>query len=622
MKQTLFFPFQFQRALRAKIWPFLAVVVSLNIGMEGSVYAAEDVARLDAAALSSQSGETSENGNPTLGEIVNRAQGERDQGDGITAPQGNETPTAASAAPSPQAFIQMDDQGKLTPSPFFEEMQDTLLRLNDLSYNLVKVGPEYLRRADEEMEQLKAEGWRLVGFGGLEGRRNTYGDLSGLVCFHQEKNRVVVVYHGTAGNKDGWGTNFDGQKMRAYEIQKEFYKDLVEEVLAHIEAAKLGPLERRRLKGLTDYIEKSLEHNSVEERHRYESLVLTEAIEGHARLKLLISSQKVKPELGQALDDAFFNKIELMKDVETLGIKIKGQVHKGFLKKYLSTKFSLLGLLKKFINSKTQVVFTGHSQAAALGELALADMVGNHLADLLLVGLDNLESGMFAGYFLSGARTGDTVFKNWVHENVGQNQIARQNVNGDPVTIALGDKKIAEWLLGNVPAAGEALQDLVGYDDVGRLLLDLPLEVWLRAYAQYELSDASLARFRTLDDAIRVLGKTIVEELPEFIQGKPNKVVGFFGSIKNFFSGIWNTGSMINLVKKAAQGDAKAREELADLIKKRFAHLHYGFDYGFVNKTHVGAVFAPRIVGRDLKRMLEQGRLHEAQRLEEKNGSP
>ncbi len=524
---------------------------------------------------------------------------------------------------SPNAFIYKGDDGKLTASPLFKSMQDPLLRMNDLSYNLAKDNKIHLRMNDAEMTRLKKEGWQIKGFYGLEGRRGTYGDLSGIVCYHPEKNVITVVYHGTAGNADGWGTNFDGERFKAFKIQQEFCKDLFEGALESIKEAKFKFSYGELKSYLSDNLYK-------------ETLGLTQAIEAHGKLKLLMSAGEIDPKLARELDDYFTDKIELMKDVETMGVNIPGEIHTGFLKKYLSTRREVLALIKHFMKPGSKVMFTGHSQAGAVAELAQADILVNFGTELLetslkdmiahkskeevIKELDNKKSGTFSGYFLSAARVGDETFKNWVHDHVGQDQIARQNVNGDPVPVALGDADFAKMLKDLIPAAGEALEKLAGYDDAGHLLLDPGHETWQRAKGIYGQNKVDLSKFDTVDDAISYLASYIVSDAPEFLVGD-NKPVGFFSSPIRWVKQRWNTGSMINLLNKARKGDKQALATLEDVLTKRFAHLHYGFDHGVIEGEKVGAAFSPSIVGTDLNKMLEAGRLHEADRLAKKEKS-
>lgn len=234
---------------------------------------------------------------------------------------------------------------------------------------------------------------------------------------------------------------------------------------------------------------------------------------------------------------------------------------------------------------------------------------------------DNEASGTFAGYFLSAARAGDKSFKKWTHDQVGQDQIARQNVNGDPVPIASGDVEVAKMLKELVPAAGETLERLAGYDDAGHLLLDPGHETWQRAKGIYGQNKVNLSQFDKVDDAVSYLASYIVSEAPEYLVGQKTQPVGFFSSPFKWISQRWNAASMANLIRKSMKGDEVAKATLMDVLTKRFAHLHYGFDHGEIAGTKIGAVFTPAIVGKDLDKMLEIGQAHEAERLSKKEKS-
>jgi hypothetical protein len=505
------------------------------------------------------------------------------------------------APSSPHAFIKVDERGHKTASPLFVDMQETLLRMGDLSYNLAKDGAGHLHLNTVEMARLKSEGWEFKGFYGLEGRRNTYGDLSGLVFYHPIKNVITVVYHGTAGNKDGWGTNFDGQKIKPSKINQEFCKDLFDEVLEEIKDAKLQ---------LSTLGFKKLLKDSIKD----ETLSLNQARDVYEELKLLISDKKIDAKLGRKLDDIFHDKITLMVDAQEACANLQGEMHKGFLKKYLSTKHEMLNLVKHYMKKDTKVILTGHSQAGGVAEIAMVDLAANNGKELYGADFDNKKSGKISGYFLSAARAGDKDFKKWTHNEVGQDQIARQNVNGDPVPIASGDAQFAELIKELIPAVGEAIQGLLGYDDAGHLLLDAGHETYQRAKEHYGKNKFDLSRFDKVDDAIQYLASYIVDQAPEFLVGENSKPVGFFTSPLKWIKQRWSVASMVKLIYNAKNGDPKAKEALKEVLTKRFAHLHYAIDRGEVKGTKIGAVFTPEIVGKDLNKMLKHGAEHEQKR--------
>jgi hypothetical protein len=307
-----------------------------------------------------------------------------------------------------EPFILFEDDGRTRVSSFLKGEQETLLRMNDLSYKLVRNVGNQIQMTAQELDQLRVQGWIIKGFSGLEGRRNTYPDLSGMVCYHPVYNLMVVVYRGTAGNKDGWDTNFDATKINAQKIQKEFSRDLFDEVLDQIRQSD-KQVELREIKKII----RSAQKDEPGYKKAKDTYV---AVKAKARAK------KIPEDLTADIFKTFDQKLGLMDDVEMLGYDIEGDVHKGFLKKYLSTKQEVLEIIKTHVaqmkpekKSKLKIVFTGHSQAGATGCIALADICGNHGKELFGGRFDNKKAFRFYGYFLSAARAGDKEYKKWVH---------------------------------------------------------------------------------------------------------------------------------------------------------------------------------------------------------------
>lgn len=487
-------------------------------------------------------------------------------------------------------------------SPFLKDLQDALLRMNDLSYNLVKGAGKYMEFNVNEMEKLQKEGWRIKGFTGLEGRRNTFEDLSGIICYHPEKNVITVVFHGTASNVEGWETNFDGQRFKPWKIQQEFSKDLFEDALQQL---KTSGANKSNLKAFKEFMQNKLKH---------EDLSIVNVNRAKDMLQDLISANRIDNDLGGDLLHRFKLKLEMMEYTAQNGVKVEGEVHKGFFKKYMSTKPEVLGLLKEFINNMTpeqkkavKIVFTGHSQAGGLGNIALADITANHGKELFGPDFDNRSSGKFYGYLLSAARAGNKDYVKWMHENIGKDYVVRQNVQGDPVPIASGDREMAKLLRELIPGAGEVLSTLADYDDVGHLLLDDGNEAWQRAKNLYGKEELSLDEFDKLDDAVHYIASWLVEEksIPEFITSKKSTTWNPITKIKTW----WNTAKAVSLINEARKGDEKARSKLAKLLEQRYAHLHYGH-----HREGMGAVFTPNVVGRDLDKMLQKGETHEMNR--------
>lgn len=506
-----------------------------------------------------------------------------------------------------EPFILLDEEERVHVSHFLKFEQDNLLRMNDLSYKLVRPAETQMILTVAEMEELKAHGWIIQGFSGLEGRRNTYPDMSGIVCFNPKDHLIVVVYRGTAGNKDGWDTNFDATKTNARKIQKEFCKDLFDEVLDLIKNSERP----RRLKAIKRIVRASQKAEPG----------LTCARLTFDEIQKAAEDQDIDPDLMDDIIDAFRSKLELMTAVDKLGSEIEGEVHKGFLKKYLSTKREVLFLIKEHVKSVPpkersllKVVFTGHSQAGATGNLALADICANHGKEIFGENFNNKNDAKFYGYFLSAARAGDKEYRKWVHEHVGRPFIVRQNVDGDPAPVSAGDERMHN-VVSQVPVVGEILSKrFTMYDDTGYLLLDDGHKVWKRARDLYEAEGFDMARFEEIEDLVRYVASWIVEDeqaVPKFLVPKGSSTSFFWSPIKWTKNRI-QTAKTINLLRRALMGDEEAKKELeefSEIVMTRYAHLHYGH---FREAT--GAAFDPLVVGRDMDAMADRGHKHEIKR--------
>lgn len=507
----------------------------------------------------------------------------------------------------PEPLIVLDEHENIHVSDFLKYEQPNLLRLNDLSYKLVRSAEKQVHVTAQEMEILRNTGWIIDGFSGLEGRRNTFPDMSGIVCFNPEHHLIVVVYRGTAGNKDGWDTNFDATKMNPQKVQKEFSKDLFDELIDMIKESECP----RRLKAIKKII------RQAQKEEPGLPIIKTTYTEIQKQAKL----QNIDPDLTDELFEAIASKIDLMEGVESLGYNIKGEVHKGFLKKYMSTKRDVLHLIKSHLKSmtpedraKVKIVFTGHSQAGATGSLALADICINHGADLFGKNFDNKKDFKFYGYFLSAARAGNKEYRKWVHQHVGRTFIVRQNVDGDPAPVSAGDARM-HHVVSQVPVVGELLsKHFMLYDDTGYLLLDDSHKVWKRARELYKEQGLDISRFEEIEDLVCYVASWVMEDeenVPKFLAPKTQDTSFFWSPIKWVKKRI-QTAQTINLLRRMLMGDTQAAQELeefSEIVLMRYAHLHYGHHH-----PETGAVFDPEVVGRDLETMAQRGHKNELKR--------
>jgi len=508
---------------------------------------------------------------------------------------------SATAKPSfalKNPLIEVTENGKKT-SPILTKYQDTLLRMNDMSYNLCK---GYLEFSVGEQEKLEKEGWKIKAFSGLEGRYNNFSDVAGVVCYHPQKNVITVVYHGTAGNKEGWETNFEGEKFESKKLQKEYRKDLY----AQIEATLATVSNKANVQELEDFLQgiKSKEFSNAN------------MLQVQGMAEKLKADGKISSELCDDIVHAVKIKLELLEYIEQTGCNIPGEIHKGFAKKYYTTKREVLGLLKEFIDiipddqkESVKIIFSGHSQAGGLGALAQADIGTNHNIDLFGDDKTNQSTGRYYGYFLSAARAGDKDFAKWMHNKIGKDYIVRQNVDGDPVPVVLGDKAVCDFVRA-IPAVGEPLSKMADYDDVGHLLLDSHDDVWNRAQGLFKEAKVNVEELNNFEAAIYYVGNTLVGEdsVPGFIAKKQA------ASSWNPFSALWqinNARSYGMLLKDAKSGNKEAQQKLGLMLEQRYGHLHYGH-----YKEGVGATFDPNVVGRDLNKMLAHGDCHEKAKAE------
>jgi hypothetical protein len=494
-------------------------------------------------------------------------------------------------------LIRETTNGKVA-SQLLKNMQDPLLRMNELSYNMVKGGGKFLQFAVNEQEKLQAEGWTIKGFTGLEVDRSTFEDLSGIVCYNPSLNVITVVYHGTANNAEGWETNFDAHKIEGKKVLKELQKDMYDETRKSLKAVSQKSNITELKKFLKDIESKDFGKENI--------------LQAQKMVEQLVAENKIETELGNHLLHQFRMKVDLIDYMEKTGVKVEGEIHKEFTKKYYSTKQEVLGLLKETLATMTpeqkknvKIIFSGHSQAGETGNLALADITTNHGKELFGADFDNQKSGNFNGYFLSAARVGDKNYAKWIHQNVGRDFIARQNVAGDPVPIAAADEQVTQ-LFQKIPAAGKILAKAAGnYEDTGHLLYDDGHEAWTRAKEIYKEEGVLLRDFEDLDNAIHHLTRYIIDEekIPQALVSNKTKHSSWnpFAKIQDW----WNVYSMGRKIQNALS-DENEKAQLEKLLNRRFSHFHYGLEI-----DAMGPVFSPAVVGRDLDKMLEYGRQQE-----------
>jgi lipase (class 3) len=149
----------------------------------------------------------------------------------------------------------------------------------------------------------------------------------------------------------------------------------------------------------------------------------------------------------------------------TTTLNIPGTFHKGFAKKYLTSQQNVIDIMDTFIEKMPEediddliIVVTGHSQGAALAQVAVADLAGNFGEQLFGEGFRNKDDNNFFGYFISAPRVFDNKKKSWkwATKKIGRHNMIRQNVQGDLVTIGPLSKEHGD-ILKKIPIFGKDL---------------------------------------------------------------------------------------------------------------------------------------------------------------------
>ncbi len=139
-----------------------------------------------------------------------------------------------------------------------------------------------------------------------------------------------------------------------------------------------------------------------------------------------------------------------LSDAQYTDFNLEGKVHRGFLRKYSTASQELMNLIDNRLETlsteqrkQIKIYVTGHSQGAALAQLATAHLI-QHLSsrhpDLLSdslaerEGKTNVGVNRVNGWFLGAPAVFDRVVgKSFVEKRVGRNNMIRQNVRGDLV---------------------------------------------------------------------------------------------------------------------------------------------------------------------------------------------
>jgi hypothetical protein len=110
----------------------------------------------------------------------------------------------------------------VTLSSSFEDVQKTLLKMNVLSYAMIRCIKESTdlkriiakSRRDALIDQFMDKGWTITPLDGKVGRDLEFDDIPGFVAYNAQSNLVTIIFHGTA-SEDDWGTNMNFKKVKA-----------------------------------------------------------------------------------------------------------------------------------------------------------------------------------------------------------------------------------------------------------------------------------------------------------------------------------------------------------------------------------------------------------------------
>lgn len=267
-----------------------------------------------------------------------------------------------------------------------------------------------------------------------------------------------------------------------------------------------------------------------------------------------------------------------------------GKVHRGFYNKSMAVAPRIVEAMEEFMKELTpdqkkniRVIFTGHSQGAALASFLLPLTIDIFKTKKTFgPNFDNAQQNVFMGYLISAPRVyGDEKGQDWIHTLTGKDNIIRQNVTGnlinDPVPVGSPGRTLTN-LLKLIPFAGESLAKKYGGGQgtrsVGYLAADLSKDVLTRR-ASVDFQALGERRLTAINKAIA-----------EFQETGPS-----FKTAKSLFN-------------------AFIKEPLTDTLWTLVGPLHYGSTH---NQVEEGAYFGPEVVAGYLPNtprmatLLEQG---------------
>ncbi len=302
------------------------------------------------------------------------------------------------------------------------------------------------------------------------------------------------------------------------------------------------------------------------------------------------------------------------------GLTLPGdvEVHRGFANLVASCKDNVAALVREFHagidddkKSAAEIYVSGHSLGAALATLSTLELSFNLGAELFGSAFDNTVTNNFKGLFLSAPRALGASGKEAFDQFVGEDNVLRQNVHGDPVPLAAMKKvegtllDILTWIeggrqpgttgLAKIPLIGKWLESqlfaTLQNNPQFKVFIERNLEEAVRIMSGYE-SVGHLA----LDDTSATLTRMLWPATKAFAGRTAENFVGMF-------KGYWGT-----LVGNGAENPGVTgfiKNTVWDLAATLVAPFHYG-----TTLAGEGGAFDHNLPDMDTDKLLKNGQSH------------
>ena len=251
----------------------------------------------------------------------------------------------------------------------------------------------------------------------------------------------------------------------------------------------------------------------------------------------------------------------------SIGLNLNGaKLHRGFGHAVASSIKGYTDILRRYkdkITSKTEIFVSGHSQGAAVAQVALAELTNNFGKEVYGSNFDNKVRNNFKGFVLSAPRTFAKESCGIIEDIVGKDNIIRQNVWGDLVP-QTGFKRVN----GFVKSVINGIDATSQFIDTWITKKYNPLRAITHGFAK-----GSLAKHIEDSTGYRTVGHLALDYSSDVMERKG------WDDVKQ----AWNKGDYVGILKTLA------------------APMHYG------STSRGGCAFDPDMVGKDTNAMLNQG---------------